>query len=161
MTAARTAVALPPMPKPADLLIAAACGLSYVAWCDAGRPEPGSRLPRAESREPRASRPWAPYRSKWELEYATHLELLRVAGRLNAWAYEPDRLEIGEGARYTPDFRVTLLSGAIEYHEVKGYRRESAMVRIRVAAKLYPQCRFVLVTKANGSWTISPIKRAA
>jgi hypothetical protein len=97
-------------------------------------------------------RPWHPYRSKWEHAYANHLDMLQAAGRVLAWSYERDRLEIGIGARYTPDFAVMVPGDRLEYHEVKGYRREAAMVRIRAAALKYSEFTFVLVTKKDGQW---------
>jgi hypothetical protein len=92
------------------------------------------------------------YRSGWEREYAALLDIKVRAGMIRRYAYEPDRLEIGVGARYKPDFKVWTDTGTIEYHEVKGYRREASIVRIKVAAKQYPQFRFVLVTKKDGQW---------
>ena len=106
----------------------------------------------------RQPRPYAPYRSKWEWEYAEYLDRLVAAKRVLVWRYEPERLEIGVGAKYTPDFSV-LLPGAerVEYREVKGYRREASIVRIKAAALRYPLFRFVLVTKRNGHWHHQPI----
>lgn len=78
------------------------------------------------------------------------------AGRIAAWAFEPERLRLshaklsgGQSAWYTPDFRVVGVDGIIEFHEVKGHWEEAAKVRIRVAADLHPY-RFVIVT-ASGS----------
>lgn len=102
-------------------------------------------------------RPWHPYRSKWELEYARYLDVLKAAGRVEEWVYEPDRLTIGVRAVYTPDFLVSTSATKWEYHEVKGYRREAAMVRLKAAALRYPENRFVLVTKIKGEWHYTPI----
>jgi hypothetical protein len=115
--------------------------------------------PVAPSKRPKAPsvRPWHPYRSKWEADYAKYLHALTVTGRIRGWSYESERLPIGVGASYTPDFYVTPLRGRMEFHEVKGYRREAAMVRIRAAAKQYTQYRFVLVTKRDGQWIHTPI----
>ena len=99
-------------------------------------------------------RPWHPYRSKWELEYAQYLDVLKATNKIWDWHYEPESLEIGVGAKYTPDFKVWItFGGRVEYREVKGYKREAAMVRLRVAAARYPNDGFVLVTKKNGQWT--------
>jgi len=46
-----------------------------------------------------------------------------------------------------------LATGDIECHEVKGFWRDDARVKIRVAASLYP-FRFVAVTKTKGGWDI-------
>ena len=102
-------------------------------------------------------RPWHPYRSKWEQQYAERLRYEQAIGLIQDWSYETERLVIGEGAHYTPDFPVTRCDGVREMREVKGYRREAAMVRIRAAARQYPKLVFVLVTKLNGEWTRTTI----
>jgi hypothetical protein len=107
-------------------------------------------------------RPWHPYRSKWEAEYARYLEIQKAIGRILEWEYEPERLEIGAGAYYTPDFRVRRNTPGwpprYEWREVKGYKREAAMVRLKVAAKMFSDEVFVLVTKKNLDWIHTPIK---
>jgi hypothetical protein len=148
----RPAVTLDAMPPAHELRIAASLGMTYNAWREAG--EPMSR-PNITKRE-RACRPFFPYRSKWEAEYATYLDIV-LAPTFAIWDYEPERLEIGIGAKYTPDFRITHHNGPVEFHEVKGYRREAAMVRIRAAALRYPEYKFVLVTKVDGRWHYTTI----
>jgi hypothetical protein len=126
-----------------------------------------STMPQDASKATKAPsvRPWHPYRSKWEADYARCLELQRSAGYILAWSYEPVRLLIGAKAYYTPDFLVFTREqsnrhdDSREFHEVKGYRREAAMVRLKAAALRYPDDTFVLVTKKDGQWhhtTIGP-----
>lgn len=98
------------------------------------------------------------YASSTEREYAETLKLRKMAGEIYDWAYEPVRLRIGDGAFYRPDFQVINLNGVIEYHEVKGFWREAAKVRIRAAKALHPYSFFV-VTKGKGvmTWKIEEI----
>lgn len=154
---ARSLDATPPMPPAHELRTAAALGMTWLRWCAAGKPV--SKTP-AGKQEPRI-RPYAPYRSKWEHAYASHLDFEKWIGDIADWAYEPQKLEIGIGAKYTPDFRVVQTDGAIEFHEVKGHRREAAIVRIKSAAKQYPEFTFVLVTKKDGQWHYTTISRGA
>ena len=149
----KPAVALDAMPDPADLRHASAQGMTYVAWCRAGKPV--SSQPTKQKRPKSVAcitRPWAPYRSKWEKAYANHLATRKAAGLISSWAYEPEKLVIGVGAVYTPDFRVIENDGSITHTEVKGYHREAAIVRIKAAALRYPDRKFVLVTRLNGEW---------
>ena len=152
------AVALDAAPPAAELLAAQQAGMTYRAWCDAGKPQRGAAIKSPRGDTLAGVRPYAPYRSKWEADYAKHLDALVAARIVAVWRYEPERLEIGVGAVYTPDFSV-LVAGAdrVEYHEVKGYRREAAIVRIKAAALRYPEFRFVLVTKLHGEWKLTPI----
>ena len=97
------------------------------------------------------------YRSKWEEQYAERLERDRKNREIDWWAYECIRLKIGAEAWYTPDFitRVSFLEAPdiFEFHEVKGYKREAAMVRLKAAALMYPFFTFFLVTKKGSRWT--------
>jgi hypothetical protein len=137
-----------------DIRAAHDAGMTFIAWCDAGRPRVSKAATRPEipGKTGISVRPWHPYRSKWEADYARYLESLQHAKLIAGFEYEPEKLEIGVGAKYTPDFRVTRLDGSREWREVKGYRREAAMVRIKAAALRFPNDRFVLVTKADGQW---------
>jgi hypothetical protein len=115
-----------------------------------------------------AKAPSDPYRSKLEREFAAHLELCRKTGErvgqlepiTTYWLFEPVRLKIAMGKKpawYTPDF-MAFDPGSIgdEYqitlYEVKGFWREAARVRIKVAAGVYPMFRFVAVTRKDGQW---------
>lgn len=89
--------------------------------------------------------------NKWERLYAAHLA---VANGVVWWGYEPVRLLLAQGEKrawFTPDFCVVTATGQTEFHEVKGYWREAARLRIKVAAGLYPW-RFVAVTRKGGTW---------
>jgi len=152
----RAAAELPPASSAADLRAASAAGMTYRAWLDAGRPIT-SALPEKRAKTGTGVRPYHPYRNKWEHDYAKRLDYERALGIIRDFSYETERLTIGEGATFLPDFPVTLADGTREMREVKGYRREAAMVRIRVAARLYPHLRFVLVTKVNGEWVRTTI----
>lgn len=87
--------------------------------------------------------------NKLEQRYANQLEMMRLAREINGWTYEPDKLELAYRCTYTPDFKVFKNKGktdlTIEYHEVKGYMRDDAAVKLKVAARMYPQYKFVLV----------------
>jgi hypothetical protein len=41
-----------------------------------------------------------------EQKYANHLALLKAAGEIEDFAFEPEKLRIGDNCHYTPDFRV-------------------------------------------------------
>ena len=86
------------------------------------------------------------YRSNLERRYAEILEGRKIVGEIRMWLYEPASLQIGGGARYTPDFLVFNLDGSVEFHEVKGFWREAAKVRLRVAIEKFPMFGFFVVT---------------
>lgn len=98
--------------------------------------------------------------NKLEAAYSEHLERRRAAGEIAEWRYESTKLRLADGAWYTPDFRVLLPNGEVEFHETKGFMREAARIRLRVAAELHP-FRFVLVRRADGAWTEEVVGPAA
>jgi len=91
--------------------------------------------------------------NKTEAAYDAHLWSLR--GRSIVWhKFEAVKLRLADTTFYSPDFAVQTISGQIEMHEVKGFWRDDARVKIKVAAALYP-FRFLAVTKEKGGgWKV-------
>lgn len=94
--------------------------------------------------------------NKLEAAYAQRIELERLAGVWQWWAFNQIKLRLATGAYYTPDFALIDPGGHLMIHETKGHWREAAKVRIKVAAELYPHFKFVAVTRqrlrAGGDW---------
>ena len=77
-------------------------------------------------------------------------------------------LRIANGCRYTPDFVVAyhhstdIPSVDLVAYEVKGFMRDDAAVKIKVAATAFPWITFHLVTKLPGGgaagWSISEVR---
>lgn len=97
--------------------------------------------------------------NKIETDYAGQLELQRRVDAINSYAFEPLKLRLADNTYYTPDFLVCRDDGVLECHEVKGYWREDARVKIKAAAELFP-FRFVAVTRDRGVWQFEEIGRA-
>lgn len=92
-----------------------------------------------------------------ERRYADHLNALLALGRVDRWDYEPETLRLAPKTTYTPDFRVVLPDGLVEFHETKGFMRDDAHVKLKVAAALHPYTfRLVTWTKAEG-FTITEV----
>lgn len=69
------------------------------------------------------------------------------------YGYEAMKLQLGKGAWYTPDFAVMYSDRSFGFYEVKGFWREAARVRIKVAASKYPFFIFTAVKKdKNVGW---------
>lgn len=94
-----------------------------------------------------------------ELERA-YSELLRgreIKGEVAWFGYESMTFKLAPDTRYTPDFAVMLADGTIELHECKGFFRDDARVKIKVAAAMFPFC-FIVITRAKGGvWVIEEI----
>jgi len=96
--------------------------------------------------------------NRLEQAYSEHLEARRVAGEIYAWDFECIKLRLAPKTFFTPDFLVQLPDDSLEIHETKGFARDDAMVKIKVAARLFP-FRFVMVKKKNKKtpWEFIPI----
>ena len=103
--------------------------------------------------------------NKGESLYSVYLFSRMRAGEVESFAFEADTLLLAHLCRYTPDFRVVLPDGTIEYHECKGkkgksyYAREDARIKIKVAASLYPQFTFCVVWLDRGTWRRKDVPR--
>ena len=89
------------------------------------------------------------FRSKWEANYALHLDFLVKHGEIKGWEFEPDRFvfeSIQFGTRsYIPDFKVRNNDETIEYHEVKGYMTKTSKTKLKRMAKYFPNIKLVLI----------------
>lgn len=83
-------------------------------------------------------------KNKLEAAYEKYLEERKQAGEILWYKFEGIKLRLADNCFYNPDFAVMLKSGEIEIHECKGFMRDDAAVKIKVAAEEYP-FRFVLV----------------
>ncbi len=107
-----------------------------------------------------------------ERSYANHLALLKAAGEIEDFAFEPEKLRIGDNCHYTPDFRVINLYHAgvkndiplIEFHEckaawkvkgkpgeVKPHSEPDSYIKLKSAAEHHPY-KFIMVWLDNGKW---------
>ncbi len=102
----------------------------------------------------------SPYRSKTETRYAQHLDLLKQAGEITDWWYEPASLRLEEAVtgrrrkRHTPDFWVWQADGTLKIVAVKGVHRNlrDSLTLIRWAAQRYTFAQWVVVRWADGQW---------
>jgi hypothetical protein len=93
--------------------------------------------------------------NKTEAAYQSHLESLKSLGVIVWYAFESYTFRLADNTRYTPDFAVMMADGVLEFHEVKGFWRDDARVKIKVAADRFPH-RFIAVKsrpkKRGGGW---------
>ena len=94
-----------------------------------------------------------------ELEFAQVLEVEINQGYIESWHREPMKFCLGAASKktnrrtwYMPDFIAVDYSGKITAYECKGFEREDDRLKLKVAAKLYPWIRWVMMKKINGKW---------
>lgn len=76
--------------------------------------------------------------NKTEAAYAEHLERLKYEGEILWWKFEGMKFRLADNTFYTPDFAVLRSDGQLCLYEVKGFWRDDARVKIKVAADMYP-----------------------
>lgn len=67
-------------------------------------------------------------------------------------------LKLAHDCRYTPDFVVVDSAGYIQAREVKGFMRDDALVKLKVAARMFPFIEFIVVRKTKGGWNHTTVK---
>lgn len=95
--------------------------------------------------------------NKTERAYAIYLEAQRRAGGIILWRYERLTLKLADDTRYTPDFYVLLPDGQIQLVETKGFFRDDAKVKLKVAATEFPEFHFWLALKDGSGFTLTAI----
>ncbi len=90
--------------------------------------------------------------NKLEEAWKVELLLMVASGCLRSVGFEAVKLRLGDNLHYTPDFMVVRADGEIEFHEVKGFWREDARVKIKAAAEQFPMFHFRAVRRIKGKW---------
>jgi len=93
-----------------------------------------------------------PKMNKWEKAHESELLILLQIREILGYHFEPFGLKLASKTYYHPDFLV-VYPDHFEIHEVKGFMRDDANVKIKVATKLFPWFQFKLFygyTKRNG-----------
>lgn len=94
--------------------------------------------------------------NKGEAGYARHLSLLKAAGEIGGYAFEPIKLRLADRTWYEVDFLVEAGDGVMEVHEFKGFWEEDARIKWKVAAEQHPWLRFFAITEKGGSYVVEP-----
>lgn len=94
--------------------------------------------------------------NKYEQRYGQELALRKAAGEIQEYRFEPFKMRLADNTFYTPDFLVLAADSVLEVHEVKGFWREDARVKWKVAAEQFDWFRFYAATweKKGHFWQI-------
>lgn len=92
--------------------------------------------------------------NKTEQAFYEHLKTTLPEFRIYAQSFT---LKIANGCRYTPDFVLIGDDGRLHAYETKGFMRDDAAVKIKVAASLYPAIQFTLVHRKKGAWHMEAV----
>lgn len=90
-----------------------------------------------------------------EARWAGRLEAMKRAGQIVFWKFEAVALRLADRTTYNPDFYLMLPDGSIGFHETKGFWRDDARAKIKMAAEQFPEWFFVAVQwdRKTEEWT--------
>lgn len=91
-----------------------------------------------------------------EADYAVYLDTLLFKRGVLFWAFEKIRLTLADRTTLLPDFFVVTAEGKAEFHETKGFWREDARAKIKMAAQQFPCFVFKSVQKGKEGWKYEP-----
>ena len=87
-----------------------------------------------------------------EARYARNLDLKMLSGvGLIEWRFDEINLRLGNNLHYRPDFFLVFVDH-FEMHEVKGFWREDARAKIKMAVRLFPWFRWRAVQWKKKRW---------
>lgn len=92
--------------------------------------------------------------NKLEKAWLAELRRLHPAERIGIQSLT---LKLADQTRYTPDFWTIDPNGQLFFWETKGFMRDDAWAKLKVAARQFRWARFILVKKHKGSWIETPV----
>lgn len=97
--------------------------------------------------------------NKTEQRRAEELELLKRAGEVQWFAFEPVRFRLAYNTTYTPDFLVLSKDGGLMAEEIKGsWVTDDSRVKVKVFAETFKWIHVrVFVWQKKGGWKIEEI----
>lgn len=112
------------------------------------KPYPGERSKRIHTTLD-GGKTWINFKSRAEWNYAIRLNVLKRAGMIQEWAYEPRFFEFDEirhgTTRYKPDFEVTNNDGTTEFFEIKGYLTPKDVTKMKRMRKYHPNVKITML----------------
>lgn len=100
--------------------------------------------------------PHGPKMNKTEAAYGLTLEALQRVGRIREYHFQGLTLKLADDCRYTPDYFVVRDDWTCELHEVKGFMRDDALVKLKVCARMYPFV-VMLARKDGVGFRVDPV----
>jgi len=89
-----------------------------------------------------------------EKKYAERLELLKRAGEILWYEFEPANLRLADKCFYRIDFMVLTKDMELQVHEIKGgFITDDSLVKIKAAAEKFPFA-FIMYQYIKKEWTI-------
>lgn len=92
--------------------------------------------------------------NKTERAYLARLRMLKVP----TLRIQQITLKVADDCRLTVDFTYVDENGRLTFVDVKGFQREDALIKMKVAARTFPEFRFVIAKRVKGNWEHIEVK---
>lgn len=120
----------------------------------------GSEYPKAEKPKPIIPES---VMNKTEAKFAEYLEQLKHLREIVDWRFEPIKFVLARNVKgrrnatvYIPDF-LAIYPDHFTFFEVKGFYRDDAIVKSKVAAEMYPWFNWQVVKLKKGEWVFEEV----
>ena len=90
--------------------------------------------------------------NKTEAMYSFELIELQREGIISRWAYEPLNFRLAKRTWYKPDFVLWLPNGGVRIVEVKGFLRDDAAAKFKIAREKFPEWEWIMVRRTKSRW---------
>lgn len=111
---------------------------------------PAGEKPGNKQESPRLRQKRGPRENKTEAAFAAWLRARNADCQVER---EGITLLLANGVRYTPDYAVISQEGRVSLWEVKGYMRDDAAAKLKVAASRFPRFAWWLATATDRTLT--------
>jgi hypothetical protein len=102
--------------------------------------------------------------NRLERRFAGTLDGAAAARLIRQWEFQPVTFRLAGRTKFTPDFGVwpePASDWRFTLCETKGWLREDAALKIKVAADMFPQFRWLLVYREEGGgWRVHEVTRS-
>lgn len=90
--------------------------------------------------------------NKTEAAFAGYLDDLGRTDAILAYGFEAMKFKLGPRTWYTPDFVAFLPTGRMIAIEVKGFMRDDAAIKFKLAPVMHGQIQFFMVKRVRRRW---------
>ena len=90
--------------------------------------------------------------NKTEARYAAELDYLIRKGVVVEWRFEAIKLRLAKKCFFCPDFFVRFSNGRLRFVEIKGFLRDDASIKFKLAREQYAWAEWSMLRYVRGCW---------
>ena len=90
--------------------------------------------------------------NKTEARYAAELDFMKREGTVVDWRFEAIKFRLAKKCFYAPDFFVRCADGVIRFVEIKGFLRDDAAIKFKLAREQNQWAEWYMFRYVKGNW---------